>query len=330
MKCEHLFFVYSPVHWVHASAIIYKNNLNNIWIFGPKYLQGNFELTSKELDVPIKYLVTGELTSNVCKPLKILFLLHLAIRLPFGSQPEIWTANINAKFNLITHYLLRSFRLNVIDEGALELVQARGQLGGVRGIRKKFPELKVWALRPEKLDLDQLKEVPVESVKKASDTFMAAINTSEFVKQLTDLENCDVLILTSPVSENGNSVYINQEVQIIEQILNLNPSTRFVLKSHYREGPKKYKHLSQKFKNITLNDNANTRHIPIQFFLGKVDKVIGFHSSALFDENLGNNTTVISLSNIVGSKHARIAMSAFPKTINTPSSIEAVGKLLGS
>ena len=112
-----------------------------------------------------------------------------------------------------------------------------------------------------------------------------------------------IVIATSPLSENNNSKYKNQETEIIDKFVKSNSDKKFILKTHYRENKRKYDEL--------VGMNANLQYfqqdldsLPMQVFFPDIEKLVGFHSSVVTQFGGAYPGKALSLSNFVGSPHA--------------------------
>ena len=121
------------------------------------------------------------------------------------------------------------------------------------------------------------------------------------------------LLLTSPLTENGNAARRGQELDLVRTLVERNPGVDFVLKRHYREADDKYESL-RALENFEDFDEAHAA-LPIQVVPLRFARVIGFHSSALLAFEQRSATEVMSLSNHVGTQHARTFISTRPEFI---------------
>ena len=121
------------------------------------------------------------------------------------------------------------------------------------------------------------------------------------------------LLLTSPLTENGNAARRGQELDLVQTLVERNPGIDFVLKRHYREADDKYASL-RALENFEDFDEAHAA-LPIQVVPLRFARVIGLHSSALLAFEQRGATEVLSLSNHVGTQHARTFIAARPAFI---------------
>lgn len=325
MVCDHIFFVYNPVHWIFATAIITEKKLKNVVIFGPKYLRDNFQATQQLApSVQLKYQVIGELTSNRSALQKLISYLYILFVIPFGSKPTLWTANINSKLNDIFLAVLQISSVSVIDEGAIELVEARGHLHKLQKLIKKGLHIDLWLYHAAKFPIEKYQHLSIYSLYDISQSYFSSTALLSALKTNLAINEKSVLFLTSPVTENGNAAYKGQEVEIITKVISKNRHRHFFLKMHYREDNKKYENLASIYDNITVIDNQKHRNLPIQMLLGTVGTVCGFHTSVLFHAADDPSKRVVSLSGLVGSAHSKIALATLPDSVQKPTCLETV------
>ena len=325
MKTDNVFFIYSPVHWVFASAIIAEMKLDNILVFGPSFLKENFNSSQKLVpNVKLKYVETGELTSNKSLLRKLLSYFFILFSVPYGSRPTLWTSNINSKINTIFLLFLKIDEISILDEGAIEFVEARGHLGRLNKLAQNHYQITLWSFNPKNFPINKYPKVKLRSLYEwASSYFTNSILLSAISSDIKFTPN-SVLVLTSPVSENGNSRYMGQEVEILEEVIKQNPRFNFILKMHYREIKNKYDLVVSQHQNVTLLNSHKHRNIPIQMLFGNIRMICGFHTSALFHIADHNRKKVVSLTRLVGSSHSKIALKTFPDYIETPGSLSSV------
>ena len=138
-----------------------------------------------------------------------------------------------------------------------------------------------------------------------------------------------IFILTSPLTENHNSRYTNQEIDILKSLVTLNQEFRFVIKPHYRENyDKKYEELLQ-LSNIEFI-RKDLISVPVQNINFESHFVVGFHSSALKHIFLGGNNNVFTLSNFVNSKHSRSIFNSLTEDLCHFKKYEDFSKILQS
>lgn len=123
-----------------------------------------------------------------------------------------------------------------------------------------------------------------------------------------------VFLLTSPLTENNNSKYPGQEIDLLENLVKRNSHKRFLLKPHYREDYfTKYERLRQ-LQNFGVMSgrflNFSSQDLDFSGF-----SVVGFHSSALIDIARTGKTDVFSLSKLVGSQHSTSVLPALTDLI---------------
>ena len=109
-----------------------------------------------------------------------------------------------------------------------------------------------------------------------------------------------VIVITSPLSENKNSSYDGQELDILKKLIKTNPSFHFYIRSHYRESERKYKVLLKHSNCSYLEEYSEA---PISDLEIKATYAIGFHSSALSSSGLIVDRK-LSLSGFVNSEHS--------------------------
>ena len=226
---------------------------------------------------------------------------------------ELFISNDQSILFLICLKIVKIKTVTLIDEGALEQLLLRERasketivqfLKGVvigrakRGRHKKIkaiivhdPDRAIWMdFQPER------KIVSAQTL-----AFSGLERLSIFEKHIS-LKNKFVLV-TSPLTENGNSKFKNQELKIIEKVLQNNQDKTFILKKHYRESSDKYDHLVQRYQNLEYMDAAYD-DFPIQILFNNIEKMVGFHSSAVSQFGSKNPQNAISMSSLVGTLHA--------------------------
>ncbi len=138
------------------------------------------------------------------------------------------------------------------------------------------------------------------------------INTLQLKQQVSENHKFhlkgEVLIITSPLTENGNARYVNQEIDILDKLLKQNPHKSFILKPHYREIYNlKYSDLIKQYENVQMIDEQYL-DLPVQELPVLWREVIGFHSTALDYFLCFECIKVYTLSGIVESQHSRAVM----------------------
>lgn len=113
-----------------------------------------------------------------------------------------------------------------------------------------------------------------------------------------------VIVITSPLSENKNSKYHGQEIDILTDLIKRNKEFDFYIRTHYRERDGKYQSLI-KYSNCSYLEEYS--EAPISDLKIQATYAIGFHSSALSSPGLVVDKT-LSLSGFVGSNHSRAVL----------------------
>ena len=150
--------------------------------------------------------------------------------------------------------------------------------------------------------------------------YLNAIQTIK-LKDYYNLEKV-IFLITSPLTENGNGRFSNQEVVLLREFIELNPERTFILKPHYRENfEKKYESLFA-LKNCTLIDQEFLE-IPCNNLEFGNSIVVGFHSSALVElVEKKLHSDVCSLSGFVGSSHSTVMIKSLNKKIQILSELK--------
>lgn len=134
--------------------------------------------------------------------------------------------------------------------------------------------------------------------------------------KLEDFYNLNevIFLITSPLTENGNAKFHNQELVLLKKFVRVNSDKTFILKPHYRENYEtKYKSLFD-FKNCNLIELPLLKAPCNEIAFGRA-KVVGFHSSALVELIEKNHSEVYSLSKFVGSSHSKVILESLNKKI---------------
>ncbi|MAI14366.1 MAG: hypothetical protein CMM15_10140 [Rhodospirillaceae bacterium] len=215
--------------------------------------------------------------------------------------------------------------VTLIDEGALEQLIIRERLSSARLIEKlkwfllgrhmrgmhpkitniivNDPQRPIW----EEFRVNKKISHSTPLVKIALDCLFASQTKTSF--------NNAVILATSPLTENKNSSFADQELSMISDLLENNSTKNFILKMHYREHPKKYKKIIDKYKNISLM-NSPFNELPLQLLFSEIDKLIGFHSSVVTQFGTMFPGKAFSLSGMVESSHSKRFVLTKPNGVN--------------
>ena len=196
----------------------------------------------------------------------------------------------------------------VLDEGDFDIIYAKESIMTRYKISKKFKEIffgisdrfcdkRITHVVTDSLTAREIMPEKIIPIKQKGPT------------KFIDLGANGVIIITSPLSENGNSKYKNQEIEILNKLICANKNLNFYIRQHYRESKEKYNEL-YKYKNCcSLNESID---IPLSDIEIKGYNAIGFHSSALNSPGL-IVTKKYSLSGLVDSKHSLAVVPSLAK-----------------
>lgn len=109
-----------------------------------------------------------------------------------------------------------------------------------------------------------------------------------------------ILFLTSPLTENSNSLYNLQEIDILKRFAKENSDYKIYVRTHYREHENKYRELKE-IKNVEILTAHSS--VPIENINIVCEYTVGFHSTALLSENIKTDGR-FSLSGLLNSQHA--------------------------
>lgn len=304
-------FIYNPYHILIIYGLI-KSGVKFKRILLPEKLE---TLTKKILaDETIELVFMG--TSFVSEGFLKRFLVIVGNFRLFKKLKcnELFIANDQSIIFLIAVKVFDIRSVTLIDEGALEQlilrerVSSRGPVYYVkkillscrsRGNHKKISKLIVH--EPSQPLWDEFR-TNHEILDGANLMDLALKNIFTNIPK-AKLKN-KFVIATSPLTENGNSTYENQEKDIIQNLLNNNPETFFILKTHYREMSDKYIDLISRYKNIELMEQV-LNELPIQILFSEIENLIGFHSSVVTQFGNFFPGKAHSLSDFVGSDHSQ-------------------------
>jgi hypothetical protein len=227
---------------------------------------------------------------------------------------ELYIANDQSILFLAATKLLKIGIVTLIDEGALAELIIREKFSVTKfggkfkrvflGCRKRGLHPKIANMivnDPSHLLWDEFR-----ATKKISngDIFVNLALDSLSSLAINKQVGNSTIIATSPLTENKNSSFENQELRIIIKLLESNPHKNFVLKMHYREILEKYKTILSNYKNVELIDSL-LNELPLQLLFQKFEYLIGFHSSVVTQYGILFPGKALSLSGMVGSEHAQ-------------------------
>ena len=134
-------------------------------------------------------------------------------------------------------------------------------------------------------------------------------------KSEISLNHENILIITSPLTENGNAKYEGQEIDILSGLFEQNPKKIFTIKPHYREKYEfKYLKLIKQYDNVNMID-AEYVSLPIQELPVLWGEVIGFHSTALDYFLCLGGIRISTLSGIVDSQHSNAVLQSIDSRV---------------
>jgi len=314
-------FLYNPYHVLIISGLIATGVVFDR-IIVPKKLE---PLTKKILAGKTYELVLirDSFVSEgiIRKILAIIKNLRLYKKLECG---ELFVANDQSILFLFAIKILDIGSVTLIDEGALEQLILRERASRIsisyqlkkiflgcrsRGSHKKISKLIVHEpAQPLWEEYRSTREI-VDGAK------LMNLAIENILKKIPALKSKKMLVIaTSPITENGNGRYKNQEIDIITCLLNNNPKMHFVLKTHYREETEKYVGIVNEFQNLEFMECV-LNELPIQIIFSQIEYLIGFHSSVI--TQFGNlfPCKALSLSRLVGSEHSQKFVMTSPKGV---------------
>jgi len=299
-------FVYSPLH-LHILEAIFAVDDSDFILIKPKSLEKN--IIKEEI-------LIDDVTSGQRLFVKFRNLIHVLWNVNKYQMDILFTANEHAPISILLLMLFRPKEVWVCDEGNIDMLVLKD--AGLRQYRIKFFIKKVltFGFLKERFSHPKITRFYTLNETSAKKILGSIKNNSTKVVDVLKLEKDrgissystvnEIWLLTSPLTENGNSRYHWQEIDVLAELVSANPRFRFVIKPHYREDyKKKYTDLVNKFDNLKfINPDElekgvqNINYLPLA--------VIGFHSTALdFYARLGN-IAVFTLSKFVGSQHSSL------------------------
>lgn len=302
MKTYNIFFGYSPLH---------------------KYILENVDAITKKTDIVISpfdldlgcdviHIKLEKINRSATIKQKVKSLIKLVFQILFKKCNIFIACNELSPIALLIILFCRPTEIWVCDEGNVKL--NRQKEADIYSYRKKFLIKKILTLGLIKNRYSNRKITHVytyypeviESILNQHN-----INNNVIINDLTHLElirgdkkdRGRTLIVTSPLSENGNSKYPLQEIKILEKLIKSNGSHTFVLKPHYRENLDKYTELIQRYSNISMI-SENQVPKPINEISEAFKIIVGFHSTALDYFVREPSCKIISLSGFVKTQHS--------------------------
>jgi hypothetical protein len=108
------------------------------------------------------------------------------------------------------------------------------------------------------------------------------VTTNNFIALSDKFLNPDILIATSPFTENGHCKNF-EEVKVIENVITKNKSKSILLKLHYRDDKDKYLNILKKYNNVRIMPSKyNNMPYQILHSILRPGSIYAFHSSILF------------------------------------------------
>jgi hypothetical protein len=298
---EILIFGYSPRHVFLLQTIVNRLAGNSVKIVGPdkfinQVLSTDLHVKANRVDTIILKPVTKEVS-----PFRRLLNNCVNLMKVIGLKPDVLvTANEHALPSILHTNRSKLREIIVIDEGDFDIILAKEKQMTRYSYSFAFKNL-ILGIRPRLTD-ERISSIITASkvvYREFPDKVIKPIASK--VRHSLELSKKSVLILSSPLSENHNSLFWGQENQILRKVILQNPDLTFFLRTHYREAEDKYD---------DLNDLKNFQRFrafsdePFDNLDVSCEYVVGFHSSALFSNHL-RCKKVISLSAHVGSLHSK-------------------------
>lgn len=291
---------YSPLHVSLIESIRDELKDAHIIVIGPVLFINQIKASKIATEAAnIKFLVLFPSSKDVKSTSRIFNNVRNLINLRKLSPRVLVTSN---EYAIPSWYLSRkktTKEIIVIDEGNFDVIFAK---------ENYMPRYRI-SLILKKIILqikDRLTDPRISKIVTTSDIVrkkyprkIVIPKLSKFTKEIRLPPN-SVLLLTSPLSENNNSQFQFQEISIIEEFIRSNIDKTVYIRKHYRESFDKYG-VFEKYEHVKILRQYSD--IPIDNIKIYVDKIIGFHSTALFADNIECKTRY-TLSSLVDSKHS--------------------------
>ena len=298
---EILIFGYSPRHVFLLQTIVNRLAGNAVKIVGPeKFID---QVLAADLLVKANRVDTITLKPVTKEVFPLRRLLNNCINLikVISLKPDVLvTANEHALPSIIHTNRSKLREIIVVDEGDFDIILAKESQMTRYSYSFALKNL-VLGIRPRLTDERISSIITASEVAYRKFPHKVIKPLASKIRHSVELPKKSVLILSSPLSENNNSLFWGQENQILRKVIIQNPDLTFFLRTHYREAEDKYD---------DLNDLKNFRKFrafsdePFDNLDVSCEYVVGFHSSALFSNHL-KCKKVISLSAHVGSLHSK-------------------------
>jgi len=286
------FIAYSPLHVFLIDVIIEHLKMKRVTVYLPYYI--NYSFVSENIKVA-RYFYGG---TGVGRYKKLLFFILNFIYVRKSSFNHLYVSNDADPFVMLFEKKFSYNILNFIEEG----VTAFGRIQ-----HKKSPNVfrsnsnflkKIFGIERNDIALSS------PNISRAFVFFPSLLedfrpdieyidlgnilnNNSIYLSQswgvlLREFKNIDILIATSPFTENGHCANF-QEVDVIESVIYNNKSKIIVLKLHYRDSVEKYNRLIAKYKNVRILPRE-LNGVPYQALHCQLNPelLFAFHSSILF------------------------------------------------
>ena len=251
---------------------------------------------------------------------RLMALLHNLSKVTKFRCDQIFISNDQSILFLLALKAVNIKNITLIDEGALQQLILRERampsspvevlkqffLGSYQ--RGKHPKIATLIVHEPKNNL--WRDYGNKKVKNASRFANLGLQQIPIKERRENFRN-KIVIATSPLTENGNSSYANQEKDIINKIVETNPKKNFVLKTHYRENEDKYEIIVKNNSNLTLMNEA-LDELPIQLFFSDIEIILGFHSSAVTQFGSKFPGNAFSMSGFVMSNHSENFVNTHP------------------
>ena len=317
MNNTNVFFGYSPLHF-SVFKYLTENYKNTEWILISPDTKFCFE-NNNFVHIPITNIYSF---SNPFKKFFSLILFKNKLSSYSRSISKYYTCNELSPFSIAIENYFRFNNGIIIDEGFLKGAVLKESVLLRYNIKRFIRSIVTLSIRQRFQSIKFNKLITYD--KKYFKSFLPQrwnvldiknylISGKEFVINSYYNQNT-VFLITSPLTENNNSLYEWQEVDLLYNLFSKNKSLNFVIKPHYREN------FNLKYKDLLTQSNVeliNTEliSVPIQEIDFKSFFVLGFHSSALQHLHLIGNPNVFTLSNLVNSKHSKIIFQSLKESL---------------
>jgi hypothetical protein len=290
MKNNNCFIVYSPLHAFVADIIIEYYSMKNVEVYLPHFIE--YEFNPKIFVKRFHYAGTG-----VGKFRKLGYFILNYLTVSENNYKELFLPNDADPFVMLFEKKFTYERLNFMEEGvtAFSRLQYKKSSSTFRSTTNNLKALfgldrHDVVLSSPKIErafvffVDILKEIrsDIEYVDLNRLINTVKVTANSLVDLSDEILNPDILIATSPFTENGHCENY-EEVDVIANVIAKNKSKSILLKLHYRDDRSKYNEILTKYNNVKILP-SKYNNIPYQIFhsILKPRSIYAFHSSILF------------------------------------------------